>query len=81
MASPLQTGKQPVKLASGGVRISRIRRDPPPKVKEKAVLPPDERDRRVVVIGVLTFTLALVIIVFGFSSYNGWSPREYTVHW
>jgi hypothetical protein len=79
MASPLQTGKQSVNLAAGEVRISRIRRDPPPAVKEVVVRDPDERDARMVVIGIVTFALALFVIAIGFSSVTGWSPRQYTV--
>jgi len=33
-----------------------------------------------VILGVLAFTLALMLIMFGFASYNGWSPRQYTVY-
>ena len=80
MARPLQTGKQSVNLAAGEVRVSKIRRDPPPVVKEKVVLDPDERDRRDVVIGILAFALAMFVILFAFASYSGWSPRQYTVH-
>ena len=79
MASPLKTGKQSVNLASQGVRVSRIRRDPPPKVKEKFV-DPKELERRDAVIGVLAFTFALLVITFAIASYNGWSPAQYTVH-
>jgi hypothetical protein len=80
MASPLQTGKQSVNLAAGEVRGSRIRRDPPPAVKEVVVRDPDERDARMVVIGIVTFALALFVIAIGFSSVTGWSPRHYTLH-
>jgi len=80
MASPLKTGKQAVNLAAPGARPSRIRRDPPPVVKEIAVPDPDERDARMVVIGIVTFALALFIIAVGFSSATGWSPRQYTIH-
>ena len=78
MASPLQPGKKAVNLASPGPRVSRIRRDPPPDVKEK-ILDPDERDQRDVVVGVLTFALALFVILLAFASYSGWSPRQYTI--
>ena len=78
MARPLKAGKQSVNLASGEVRVSRIRRDPPPKVKEKLVHP-DVIDRRDVVIGVLAFALAICVIIIAFGSYTGWTPREYTV--
>ena len=92
MASPLPTGKQSVSLASPGVSGSKnvrgsksvagskIRRDPPPVAKELAVPDPDERDARTVVVGILTFTLALVIIMIGVASYSGWSPRDYVAH-
>lgn len=80
MASPLASGKQTVSLASGGVRVSKIRRDPPPAVKEVEVADPDKRDTRTVVLGILTFTLALVIILIGVSSFIGWSPRDYVAH-
>ena len=86
MASPLPTAKQSVSLASAGPRGSksvagaRIRRDPPPVVKELAVSDPDERDARTVIFGILTFTLALLVICIGVASYNGWSPRDYVAH-
>jgi hypothetical protein len=79
MASPLATGKQTVNLASKGVPGSRIRRDPPPVIKEIAIRDPEERDRRAVVIGVLAFAIALVVIMLGISSFAGWTPRDYTV--
>jgi hypothetical protein len=79
MASPLQTGKQSVNLAAGEVRVSRIRRDPPPAVKEIVVRDPEERDARMVIIGVVVFALALFVIAIGFSSFAGWTPRQYTV--
>lgn len=79
MASPLHTGKQSVNLASDGVRVSKIRRDPPPVVKEIVVRERDEREAWVVVIGVVTFALALVIIVIGVASTGGWTPRQHTV--
>ncbi len=60
MASPLQTGKQSVNLAASGARVSKIRRDPPPVVKTIVVRERDERDARIVVIGVVTFALANV---------------------
>ena len=80
MASPLQTGKQSVDLAASGARVSKIRRDPPPVVKETVVRDRDERDARIVVIGVVTFALALIIILIGFSNAAGWSPSQYTIH-
>ena len=78
MARPLASGKQSVDLASSGPRVSRIRRDPPPKVKEKEV-DLDVVDRRDVVIGVLAFALSIAVIILAFGSWSGWSPREYTI--
>jgi len=78
MARPLPTGKQSVNLAPPAVRVSRIRRDPPPIVKEK-IVHPDVVDRRDVVIGVVAFALAIFVILLAFSKYSGWSPREYTI--
>ena len=80
MASPLASGKQSVSLAPNGVRVSKIRRDPPPVVKEIAVADPDKRDARTVVLGLLTLTLILVVIAVGVSSALGWSPRDYVAH-
>jgi hypothetical protein len=80
MASPLQTGKQSVNLAASGERVSRIRRDPPPAVKELVVRDRDGRDQRTVVIGVVIFALALFVITVGFVSTYGWTPSQYTVH-
>ena len=65
---------------STSVPGSRIRRDPPPVVKEIVVPDPDQRDARTVVIGILTFTLALLVIMIGVASYSGWSPRDYVAH-
>ena len=79
MASPLASGKKSVNLGSPGVPGSRIRRDPPPKVKEIVIRDPEERDRRAVIVGILAFALALVVIIAGFSSFAGWTPREYTI--
>lgn len=78
MARPIPSGKQCVDLASAGPRVSRIRRDPPPVVKEK-VVDLDERDRSAVVVGVLAFALAIFVVILAFGSYSSWSPREYTV--
>jgi hypothetical protein len=33
-----------------------------------------------VVIGILAFTIALIVILIGVSSWTGWSPRQYTVY-
>ena len=81
MASPLPTAKPTVDLAaSGGVRVSRIRRDPPPKIKEVTVADIAEHDTRTVVIGILVFGVAIAIILIGLGSALGWSPREVVAH-
>ena len=78
MARAQPKGKQSVNLATPAPRVSRIRRDPPPKVKEKEV-DLDVVDRRDVIIGVLAFALAVCVIVIAFGNWSGWSPREYTI--
>lgn len=78
MASPLQTGKKSVNLA-GGVRVSRIRRDPPPIAQKITVRDPEERDTRTVVVGIVSFALAIVAITIGFSINYGWSPSQYNI--
>ena len=80
MASPLQSGKQSVDLASSGPRVSRIRRDPPPVARKTVIPDRDERDQWTVAVGVTIFTLAIVAIIVGFSSYDGWSPSDRVIH-
>ena len=80
MASPLKRGKQAVDLATKEVRVSRIRRDPPPVVKELVVRDRNESDRINAIIGIVTFALALFVILLGVSSWTGWSPTQYTIH-
>ena len=80
MASPLKSGKSSVNLASP-VRVSRIRRDPPPVVKKVEVKDPEERETQMVVIGVIGFAVAIFIVVLGFSAYYGTStPEERKIH-
>ena len=79
MASPLKAGKQSVDLASGEVRVSRIRRDPPPKLKEIAVRDRNGGDRWAAAIGILAFALAILVLIIAFGSYSDRSLRDYTV--
>jgi hypothetical protein len=79
MTAPLRAGKQSVNLGSSEVRVSRIRRDPPPVVKQLEVRDPKELERRDVIIGVIVFALAIFVILMAFGAFSGWSPREYTV--
>ena len=78
MASPLKTGKKTVDTGSRAPG-SRIRRDPPPPapVKKLEVRDNNENDRRMAVIGIVTVALALFVIIVGFSSVGGWTPRQY----
>jgi hypothetical protein len=79
MASPLPTRKQSVDLStSPGPRVSKIRRDPPPKIKEVTVEELRGSETRNAVIGVVLIALALVVILAAFSNYSGWTPRDYT---
>ena len=80
MARPLPTAKQSVNLAAPVARASRIRRDPPPVVKEVPLRDPVEYERRMVVIGIGVFTAALIAILIGFSSIGTWSPRQHVIH-
>ena len=79
MSKQSKPGKQSVNLAAGDVPVSRIRRDPPPAVRQRLTLAPDERDRWVVVIGVVTFALTLFVLALAFGSYSNWRPWQYNV--
>lgn len=79
MASPLQSRKKAVDLATPGSRVSRIRRDPPPPVKTVTAGEMKERDAWTIVIGIIALALALFIILIGVSNAAGWSPRQNTV--
>ncbi len=78
MASPIDTAKPSVNLASAGPRVSRIRRDPPPVVKQKLV-DPAEREQWTVAVGVVTFALAFVIIIFAFGNLSFGSSEQRTI--
>ena len=80
MAAPLQTSKPSVDLASSGVPGSRIRRDPAPTMKELVVPDRDERDTRMVIIGVIVFALAIVVASLGLMAAGGWTAKDYVVH-
>ena len=79
MASPLKSAKPTINLAAKGVRVSKIRRDPPPKVKQLSIEDRDDRDRRMAAVGIIAFALAILVIVLAFGSWSGWSPSQYTV--
>ena len=80
MARPLKSAKQTVDLAAPAVRGSRIRRDPPPKLTEISLEERTERDQRMAAIGIAAFTMAIMIILYGITSFSGWSPSQYVLH-
>jgi len=77
MASPLSTAKKSVNLAAGEVRVSKIRRDPPPKLKAVPVRDAEDNERQDVLIGVVAFALAIFVIMLAFAAWSGWTPRTY----
>jgi hypothetical protein len=79
MASPLPSAKKSVNMASPPVRVSRIRRDPPPIAQKIIVRDPDERDQRTVLFGIASFAAAIVIITIAFAGAYGWSPSQYNI--
>jgi hypothetical protein len=80
MASPLPTaGKATVDLSAPGVKGSRIRRNPPPVVRELSLAEIRARDLRHSIVGILIFTLALTVILWGAASIAGWTPAQYTL--
>jgi len=80
MARPFQFRKQTVDMATPVVRVSRIRRDPPPKVKEVTAAEIKEREAWITVVGIGTFALALFVVLMGISNVAGWSPSQITIH-
>ena len=70
-----------LQAAPAAVRKSRIRRDPPAQVKQKAVNPyPSEREAWVVAIGVCLFALAIAVITVGFSGFTSQTGSVLPVH-
>jgi hypothetical protein len=80
MARSFKSAKPTVDLGAPAVRASRIRRDPPPKVKEISLEERTERDQRMAVIGIAAFTMAIMIILYAIASWAGWSPSQYVLH-
>ena len=66
-------------MAAPVVRVSRIRRDPPPPVKVVTAAEIKERDARNTVIGILAFALAVFVVLMGVSNASGWSPGQYRI--
>ena len=80
MASPLKTAKQAVDLAAPVVRVSRIRRDPPPPVKLVTAAEIRDREERNMAIGITALTLAALVLLIAFTNAAGWSPSQYVIH-
>ena len=78
MASPLKTTKATVDTSSR-VPGSRIRREPPPPapVKKLDIRDVDDRDRQLAMIGIVSFALAMFVIIIGFAAIGGWTPSQY----
>ena len=84
MAAPLPTAKKTVDLAaSRGVRVSRIRRDPPPTVKEKVITRAELRWREawMLAIGITAMAIALFVVLIAISRWAGWSLTDYEIVW
>jgi len=79
MATPIQPRKQAVDLAAPVVRVSRIRRDPPPPVKIVTAAEIRERDARGMAIGIAALTLAVFVLLLAATNAAGWSPSQYTI--
>jgi len=80
MASPLQSRKQAVDLAAPAVRVSRIRRDPPPKVKLVTAAEIKDREERSMAIGITVLALAAFVLLLAVTNAAGWSPSQYVIH-
>lgn len=65
-----KAGKQTVTLNAGEVRVSRIRRDPPPVATRTFVRYRREHEARIVALGILFFAVAIAIIIVGVSDYT-----------
>ena len=81
MASPFHTPKPKVDLAAPVVRVSRIRRDPPPAVKEISAADIKDQDARSVVIGVTGVALAVFVILLTLANAHGWTPENYRIEY
>jgi hypothetical protein len=80
MTRPVPSGKHFVDLAAEAAKPSRIRRDPPPAVTKKTVVPDREMvDRKAIAIGIVAVALTLVVIAVFIGNWAGWSPRHYTM--
>jgi hypothetical protein len=79
MARSLPTRKSSVDLAAPAVRVSRIRRDPPPPVKQLSAADIKDQDARSVTVGIVTMGLAIFALLVGIANASGWSPTQYSI--
>jgi hypothetical protein len=80
MAAPLPSRKNTVDLTARGVRVSRIRRDPPPKpVKELTREQIRARELRAMVIGITALTFSLLVVFWQLAQLSGWQPAPITI--
>lgn len=79
MAKLLLPRRKTVDLSAPVQRVSRIRRDPPPPVKEVSAVDIKEQDARTITIGIISFALALVVILLAIGNGADWSPSHYTI--
>ena len=77
MAAPLPTRKNTVDRTKGGVRVSRIRRDPPPPpVKELTREEIRARELRAMVLGITAIAVSLFVVVWHLAQLPGWDPGK-----
>ena len=80
MAGPIPLPKQTVDLAAPRLRVSHIRRDPPPPEKKVTAGEIRDRDTMSLVVGIATLTLALIVVLISLTNAAGWSPSQYIIH-
>lgn len=72
--------KATVALPREAVRVSRIRRDPPPKPDRTVLRERQEQEARIVALGVLLFALAIAVLVVAISDYTNGDADVRQVH-
>lgn len=81
MARPLAATKKAVDLAGGPRKVgSRIRRAPPPKPEKKlSAAELREREKWIVLTGIIAVGLAVAVILYAVGRWGGWSPADYGI--
>ena len=75
MASPFHSRKKPVDMAAPVLRVSRIRRDPPPVERKELVVDVEGREQWTVIIGVVTFAIAIFVLILAFGAVIRWGMK------